>query len=148
MAVNRRDVGVAGAGLLAVTASVIVTAVVLLVFTPVSPSQALHDWLQFVPLPGLVVFGASRSGIFRTRPWLLLLVGPLAFVIAALGLVMTHSMLFAPAILARKPAVPADEPAWSGDSVFHPGIVQAFRPAFDPAFSATVHAAPASPGTP
>jgi hypothetical protein len=148
MPITRRDVGVTGAGIIALTASVVVTAVVLLVFAPVSPRQALHDWLEFVPLPGLVVFAASCSGVFKRRPWLLLLVGPLAFVIAALGLVMTHGILFAPAILARKPAAPADEPAWPDDSVFHPGVVQAFRPAFEPVFSATVHVAPASPSTP
>jgi hypothetical protein len=129
MSINRRDVGVVGAGIVALTASVVVTAVVLLVFTPVSPRQAIHDWLQFVPLPGLVVFGASRSGIFRTRPWLLLLVGPLAFVIAALGLVMTHSILFAPAILVRKAAVPAR------DARYWPRVAGFARYALDAASS-------------
>jgi hypothetical protein len=102
MSINGRDVGVLGAGALALSACVAVTAVMLLVFAPPHPWQALHDWLQFVPLPGLVVFAASRSGMFKERPWLLLLVGPLAFVVGALGLLLTHSILFAPAILARK----------------------------------------------
>jgi hypothetical protein len=105
MSINGRDIGVVGAGAVALTACAAVTAVMLLVFAPAHPWQAVQDWLQFVPLPGLVVFAASRSGIFGKRPWLLLLVGPLAFAIAALGVLLTHSILFAPAILARRPTV-------------------------------------------
>ena len=148
MPINRRDAGVVGAAAGALIASAAVTAVMLFVFQPASPRQALQDWLQFVPLPGLVVFAASRSGIFKERPWLLLLVGPLAFLIAAAGVMLSYGILFSPAILARKRTVPADAPAWPGDTVFQPGVVQAFRPAFESVFTATVHAAPASPGTP
>ena len=112
MSINRRDIGVFGAAAGSLAASVAVTLVVLVVFAPVSPRQAIHDWLQFVPVPGLVVFAASRSGIFKRRPWLLLLVGPLAFLIGALGVMTTHGLLFAPALLARKSNEPASTPAW------------------------------------
>ena len=105
MPTNRRDLGVVGAGAVALAACVAVTAVMLWVFAPAHPWQALQDWVEFVPLPGLVLFAASRSGLFEKRPWLLLLVGTLAFVIAAIGVLLTHGIVFAPAILARKPKV-------------------------------------------
>jgi hypothetical protein len=105
MSINERNVGVVGASVMALVACVAVTAVMLLVFAPAHPWQALHDWIEFVPLPGLVVFTTARSGLFEKRPWLLLLVGPLAFMIAALGLLLTHGIVFSPAILARKPKV-------------------------------------------
>jgi type IV secretory pathway VirB2 component (pilin) len=41
------------------------------------------------------VLALSRSSSMTARPWLLLLLGPLAFVVAVVGVMVAYNVLFA-----------------------------------------------------
>jgi hypothetical protein len=47
----------------------------------VSISQSVGMWLGFVFLPSVGVFAVSRIPTLRVKPWLLLLVGPLSYLV-------------------------------------------------------------------
>lgn len=57
--------------------------------------QNLQLWLLFIVLPGAVVLGASRLGVLRTRPWLLLFAGPVLFLTTIVIAMSAYNVLFA-----------------------------------------------------
>jgi len=56
---------------------------------------AVQYWGLFVFLPSAVVFVVSRVGILQARPWALLFLGPLTFVVAVTAVMVTYNILFA-----------------------------------------------------
>jgi hypothetical protein len=54
---------------------------------------AFRFWLIFLCVPSAVVFGISRSGLLRRRSWLLLLAGPVSFLITIMVVVNILGML-------------------------------------------------------
>lgn len=57
--------------------------------------QVIQLWLGFVLLPSLAVLGLSRAGFLNRRPWLLLIAGPISFVVAILVFGTVLNILFA-----------------------------------------------------
>ena len=90
-----------GAGILEAAGGTLVVCVAIAVIQSVAvrsvsfARQAVQYWGLFVFLPSVVVFGVSRVGVLQARPWGLLLLGPLAFVVAAAAVMVAHNMLFA-----------------------------------------------------
>ena len=96
MWLNARGVGVvASAGVILVTCTVVA---VLQRFTPGSirfTPQGIRIWVVFVLLPAVSVLAISRLGLPKTKPWLLLLFGPTAFIVTLVIVMTVHNMLFA-----------------------------------------------------
>ena len=64
-------------------------------FGPSRPSrQDLQFWLLFVVIPAVVVYGVSRRKALRRRPWWLLLVGPLCFIVTVVAVMVLYNILF------------------------------------------------------
>jgi NADH:ubiquinone oxidoreductase subunit K len=57
--------------------------------------QAVQSWLLFVSVPSAVLFAVSRLGVLESRPWLLLFLGPVLFVMAAVVATVMYNILFA-----------------------------------------------------
>jgi hypothetical protein len=57
--------------------------------------QAIRMWVVFVFLPAAAVLAVSRLGLLRTKPWLLLLLGPISFITALIVVMIVHNILFA-----------------------------------------------------
>ena len=57
--------------------------------------QVIHFWGLFVFLPSAVLMAVSRLGIVQARPWSLLLLGPLTFVVAVTAMMVAYNVLFA-----------------------------------------------------
>jgi hypothetical protein len=53
--------------------------------------QAVQHWVLFACVPSAVVFAVSRLGVLQARPWRLLIVGPLSFVVAATAVMVTYN---------------------------------------------------------
>lgn len=62
----------------------------------VAARQQLLFWLLFICLPTGVVVAVSRVGMMRNRPWGLLVVGPLSFLLSLVLITMGWNILFAP----------------------------------------------------
>jgi lysylphosphatidylglycerol synthetase-like protein (DUF2156 family) len=60
-----------------------------------SAGQTIQMWLMFVLLPTAAVWGLSRADFLVKRPWLLLLVGPIAFVLALIVFTTALNVVFA-----------------------------------------------------
>jgi hypothetical protein len=96
---NRRRVGVAGSAAATIALCLVLP---LVEFRNVSTGAAIRlvvqYWLIFLCLPSAVVFGLSRSGLLRRRAWLLLVAGPISFIVA--GVVVASILhMFIPSIL-------------------------------------------------
>jgi len=104
---NGRVVGtVASAGVL-LAVCIVVAVVEALALGPATPTrQAIRLWLLFVCLPAAAVLAVSRLGFLNTRPWLLLLLGPISFVIALVVVTILHNLLIASP---HSPVAPADD---------------------------------------
>lgn len=57
--------------------------------------QAIQIWLVFVLLPTAAVWGLSRADFLVNRPWVLLLVGPIAFMMALIVFGTAFNAVFA-----------------------------------------------------
>jgi hypothetical protein len=57
--------------------------------------QVWQAWAVFLLAPSAVLFLASRIDCLQATPWLLLLVGPFAFIVAATAVMVGHNILFA-----------------------------------------------------
>ncbi|MGA2260545.1 MAG: hypothetical protein ABSH28_03810 [Acidobacteriota bacterium] len=97
--VSKRRVGVAG------SAAAIIALCLVLAFvefrdlsTGAAVRQAVQYWLIFLCVPSAVVFALSRSGLLRRRAWLLLLAGPISFVLTIVVVVSVLHMFF-PSVL-------------------------------------------------
>lgn len=62
--------------------------------------QSVRLWVVFVCLPAAAVFAVSQLGFLSTRPWLLLVVGPIAFLIALVFVMTLHNILFDQSLVA------------------------------------------------
>jgi len=58
--------------------------------------QAVQIWTLLVLVPGLALFAASRLDVFHSRPWLLLLAGPLLFLLATTAGIIMYNVFFTP----------------------------------------------------
>jgi len=103
---NRRRVGVAGSAAATIAVCLVLAAACLVLalveFRNVSTGAAIRlavqYWLIFLCVPSAVVFGLSRSGLLRRHAWLLLLAGPISFIIT--GVVVAGILhMFIPSIL-------------------------------------------------
>ncbi len=93
---NIRGAGPVGAAAGTIVACVAVGIIQFFVYGQAAVSlQEVQLWLRFVLLPGAVVFGLSRLGWLRNRPWWLLLLGPLSFVLGVVLVMVTYNVLFA-----------------------------------------------------
>src|SRR5262245_27994126 len=59
--------------------------------------RALQSWGLFVLTPSAVVFAVSRVALLQSRPWSLLFLGPLTFVVAVMTVMVSYNILFASA---------------------------------------------------
>jgi len=86
---------VASAG--AVLAACVVVAVVQVfaLGAAIPTRQAIQHWVLFVFLPAAAVLAVCRFGFLNTRPWLLLLLGPISSVMALVVVVTVHNILLA-----------------------------------------------------
>ncbi len=98
---NKLHVGVAG------SAASIIALCVVLAFVEFRISgagstvrQAFQGWLIFLCVPSAVVFALSRSGILRHHAWLLVLAGPISFVLTVVVVVSVLNTYF-PSIFRR-----------------------------------------------
>jgi hypothetical protein len=57
--------------------------------------QAIQLWLVFVLLPSATVWGVSRAEFLMIRPWLLLILGPITFIVALVVFGTAANVLFA-----------------------------------------------------
>jgi len=57
--------------------------------------QDVQFWLLFVVTPSSAVWAISRLGVFRSRPWWLLLAGPMAHLVAVTVVMVLYNVLFA-----------------------------------------------------
>ncbi len=79
---NRLRVGVAGSIAATISLCFVVAFVGFHNFsTGVAVRQAILYWLVLLCLPSSVVFGLSRSDLFRRNVWWLLLAGPISFIV-------------------------------------------------------------------
>jgi hypothetical protein len=80
---NRRGVGVAASGGATIATSLVLMMVQWIAYGAAgSVRQILRSWLLWVLVPSAAVFALSRLGLFVGRPWLLLFLGPISFVVA------------------------------------------------------------------
>ena len=95
---NMRGTGIVGAagGTLLVCIAIAVIQSVAFGSVPLT-RQAVQYWGLFVLLPSAVVFAVSRVGLLQARPWSLLFLGPLTFVVAVTAVMVTYNILFASA---------------------------------------------------
>lgn len=93
---NMRGAGILGAagGTLVVCIAIAVIQSVAFGSVPLT-RQAVQYWGLFVFLPSAVVFAVARVAILQARPWSLLFVGPLTFVVAVTAVMVTYNILFA-----------------------------------------------------
>jgi hypothetical protein len=90
---SRRGVSVAACGAATIVSSLALVMVHWLIFGGAGPvRQILQGWLLFVLAPSAAIFALSRLGLFVRRPWLLLLFGPLSFVVAVVVVVIALNM--------------------------------------------------------
>jgi hypothetical protein len=59
--------------------------------------RAFNLWVLCVLVPSAVVFAASRLNVLRTKPWWLMLVGPIVYVVGLLVVMTMYNILFASA---------------------------------------------------
>jgi hypothetical protein len=59
-----------------------------------SRRMAIRMWLVFVLLPTAVVLGISRFGLLTTKPWFLLVLGPISFMVALIVVATVDAVLF------------------------------------------------------
>ena len=57
--------------------------------------QGWQAWTLFLFAPSAVLFLASRIGFLRATPWMLLLVGPITFIVAATAVMIGYNILLA-----------------------------------------------------
>ncbi len=94
--VNMHDVGIRGAAAAAAIACIAIIAIQSIVAGAVPLSKPVwRAWALFLLAPTAVVILASRIGFLQAKPWMLLLVGPLAFLLAATALMIAYNILFA-----------------------------------------------------
>jgi hypothetical protein len=90
---NRRGVGVTVSGGATIAISLVLVMVQWLPFgAGGSVRQFLQSWLFLVLVPSAAVFALSRFRVFIDRPWLLLLLGPISFVVALVSVVIALNL--------------------------------------------------------
>ena len=92
---NRRRVGAAGSAAATIALCLFFALVESRNFsTAAAIRQVVQYWLIFLCVPSAVVFGLSRSGLLRRRAWLLLLAGPISFVLTVVVVISVLNMVF------------------------------------------------------
>jgi hypothetical protein len=93
-------VNLRGAGILAAAGGTLVVSLVVAVIQSVAlgslplTRQAVQYWGLFVLLPSAVVFAVSRAGFLVARPWALVFVGPITFIVVVTAVMVTYNVLF------------------------------------------------------
>ena len=59
---------------------------------PALSRRAIQVWALFVLAPTVVVFAVSLLRVFVNRPWLLLILGPVSFVLSVLVFMVAHNV--------------------------------------------------------
>jgi hypothetical protein len=57
--------------------------------------QGIQSWLFFFVLPSLAILWTSRLAAVRSRPWLLLVLGPLSHIVAMVVVMTAYNAVFA-----------------------------------------------------
>jgi hypothetical protein len=92
---------VRGAGVLSAAGGTVVACVAIAVIQSIAfgsvplTRPGVQYWGVFVLLPSAAVLAVSRIGILQARPWALLFLGPLTFVVAVTAVMVTYNILFA-----------------------------------------------------
>ena len=95
MWLNRRGTGAAASGGVLLAVCILIAIAHLIPRGLTMPTrQAIQLWLVFVVLPSAAVWGASRAQFLMSRPSLLLLVGPITFVVALVVFATASNSLF------------------------------------------------------
>jgi hypothetical protein len=96
---NSRGVGLlgaAGAAAIALVALVLIDAI----GSGTLPLSRQTTWVLglCILFPSTVLIAVSRLAVFHTYPWMLLVAGPIAFVVAVVMVMIAYNMLFAGSI--------------------------------------------------
>jgi hypothetical protein len=94
-ALNARGVSAATSGWILLTFCLITGAVQGIGLSRVSIAQSVGMWLGFIFLPSVAVFGISRLAFLRTKPWLLLIIGPISYLFAMIVTLTVANAIFA-----------------------------------------------------
>jgi hypothetical protein len=90
-----------GASITGAVASMVAAAILLEVFELVTAPrfalarQGIQSWLFFFVLPSLAILWTSRLAAVRSRPWLLLVLGPLSHIVAMVVVMTAYNAVFA-----------------------------------------------------
>ena len=94
MCLNLRRTSAVASGGVVLALCIVIGVLYLVRGLPIPASQALQLWLVFVSLPCAAVWGLSRVELLIIRPWLIVLVGPIAYGVAVVVSATTFSILF------------------------------------------------------
>lgn len=93
---NLRHAGILGAAGGTLVVCIAIAVIQSVAFGSVQLTKdAVRGWVLFVLLPSAVVVVVSRAGFLQARPWALLFLGPLTFLVAVTAVMITYNILFA-----------------------------------------------------